>query len=75
MFKVVEVDNSTGATRELDNYQTDPWTDRFTEEQAKETVAWREKNITAKYSYRILDASNCHYNDGNFCNVHGNWKY
>lgn len=53
-FKVLEHDNMTGWDRYLDNMAARPWSGTFTWQAAEESVAWREKNITARYSYKIV---------------------
>lgn len=53
IVRVIEIDTMTGAERPLDNYKNKPWTETFTRAQAEESVAWRRKNITARYGYRI----------------------
>jgi hypothetical protein len=53
-FKVIETDNTTGCRKYLDNMSESPWSATFTREQAEASVAWREKNITRRYAYRIV---------------------
>jgi len=54
LFKVIETDTMTGWERYLDNMKTSPWTGTFTREEAGACVEWREKNITGRYSYKIV---------------------
>jgi hypothetical protein len=54
LFRVIETDGMTGWDRYLDNMTTSPWTGTFTREQAEAAVDWREKNITRRYSYKIV---------------------